>query len=114
MNPKVLIQKWVELFNQHDFQNLAKLYCKEAVIHQTPIGFIEGQSNIKSMFKDEFEQFDMVCEIENIFEDNNVGILEWKDPKGLRGCTLFWVENNQIKYQRGYWDKLSFMNQQGK
>jgi hypothetical protein len=55
---------------------LAKLYCKEAVIHQTPIGFIEGQSNIKSMFKDEFEQFEMVCEIENIFEDNNVGILE--------------------------------------
>jgi len=112
MNPKVLIQNWVELFNQHDFQNLAKLYCKEAVIHQTPTGFIEGQSNIKSMFKDEFEQFDMVCIIENIFEDNNVGILEWKDPKGLRGCTLFWIENDTITYQRGYWDKLSFMGQQ--
>jgi hypothetical protein len=28
----------------------------------------------------------MVCIVENIFEDGNVVILEWKNPKGLRGC----------------------------
>ena len=63
---------------------------------------------------EEFEKFEMVCIVENIFEEGNVGMLEWKDPKGLRGCGFFWMENDQIVYQRGYWDKLSFMEQQAK
>ena len=33
----------------------------------------------------------------HIFEDGNVGILEWKDPLGLRGCGFFHVENGKIK-----------------
>ena len=64
------------------------------------------------MFQREFQQFEMVCIIENIFEDGDVGILEWKDPKGLRGCGFFWIKNDKIVYQRGYWDKLSFIEQQ--
>lgn len=35
-------------------------------------------------------------------------ILEWKDPKGLRGCGFFHIIDNKIKLQRGYWDKLTF------
>jgi len=50
----------------------------------------------------------MVCIIENIFEEGDVGILEWKDPKGLRGYGVFWIKSAKIVYQRGYWDKLSF------
>jgi limonene-1,2-epoxide hydrolase len=112
MQPKQLLQQWVEHFNNYDYINLAEMYANDCVNHQTPIGFIEGKENIRQMFKSEFEQYSMVCIIENIFEDGNVGILEWKDPKGLRGCGFFWFKNNKIVYQRGYWDKLSFLQQQ--
>ncbi|MFY7979264.1 MAG: hypothetical protein ACOVON_04410 [Sediminibacterium sp.] len=55
-----------------------------------------------------------------LYEENCInhqtpnGIIKGKDPKGLRGCGFFWIENDKIVYQRGYWDKLSFMEQQAK
>ena len=61
------------------------------------------------MFSAEFSQADMTCIIENIFEDGDWAILEWKDPLGLRGCGFFQVIDGKIKSQRGYWDKLSFL-----
>ena len=36
-------------------------------------------------------------------------ILEWKDPLGLRGCGFFQIIDEKIKFQKGYWDKLSFL-----
>lgn len=112
IQPKEIIKRWVELFNQYDAGALANLYHEECTIHQTPVGFIHGKENIRLMFQHEFAQFEMVCIAENIFQDGNTCVLEWRDPKGLRGCSLFWVENNLITYQRGYWDNQSFMNQQ--
>lgn len=114
MSPKEILQKWVQLFNQYDYESLSELYAENCVNHQTPKGIVTGKNNIRRIFKEEFEQYEMVCIVENIFEDGNVGILEWKDPKGLRGCGIFWIEENKIVYQRGYWDKLSFMQQQAK
>ena len=113
MKPKEILEKWVELFNHKDYEGLSNLYADDSVNHQTPNGIVRGKNNIKNVFRDEFTRFEMVCIVENIFEDGNVGMLEWKDPKGLRGCGFFWFENDKIVYQRGYWDKLSFMNQQG-
>ena len=51
--------------------------------------------------------------IENIFEDKDWAILEWKDPLGLRGCSFFQIKEDKIIFQRGYWDKLSFLRQHG-
>jgi SnoaL-like polyketide cyclase len=31
----------------------------------------------------------------------------------LRGCGFFHVQNDKIVFQRGYWDKLSFLKQHG-
>jgi hypothetical protein len=31
----------------------------------------------------------MTCVVENIFEDGEWAILEWKDPLGLRGYVFF-------------------------
>jgi SnoaL-like domain len=112
MKPKELLKIWVDRFNQYDYNGLADLYSQNCINHQTPNGITVGKENIRKMFQEEFRQFEMVCIIENIFEEGNVGILEWKDPKGLRGCGFFWFEDDKIVYQRGYWDKLSFMNQQ--
>ena len=114
MTPKEILQRWVICFNLKDVEGLGELYAEQCANHQTPNGIVTGKHNIKQMFKEEFEKFEMVCIVENIFEDGNVGILEWKDPKGLRGCGFFWMENDKIVYQRGYWDKLSFMEQQAK
>ena len=49
--------------------------------------------------------------VENIFEDGEWAIMEWKDSLGLRGCGFFHVKDNKIVFQRGYWDKLSFLKQ---
>lgn len=51
---------------------------------------------------------DMVCIPENIFTDGDRAILEWKDPKNLRGCGFFQIKNEKIVFQRGCRDKLSF------
>jgi hypothetical protein len=55
----------------------------------------------------------MVCIRENLFEDGEWAILEWRDPTGLRGCGFFHVVDGQIAFQRGYWDKLSFLRLHG-
>jgi hypothetical protein len=65
------------------------------------------------MFAREFAAADMVCEIENLFEDGDWAILEWRDPLGLRGCGFFRIEDGKIAFQRGYWDKLSFLRLHG-
>ena len=55
----------------------------------------------------------MTCLVDQVFEDGDWAILEWKDPLGLRGCGFFQVKEEKIVFQRGYWDKLSFLRKQG-
>ena len=109
MKPKVLIQKWIEIFNSGDADQLAELYHEDAINHQVANEPIEGKEAIKAMFANEFNAADMTCIPENIFEDGQWAILEWKDPLGLRGCGFFHVIDGKIQFQRGYWDKLSFL-----
>lgn len=106
---KGMIQKWVSLFNNGDYHSIAQLYHDDAINHQVANEAVVGQEAIREMFKSEFEAADMTCIVENIFEDGDWVILEWKDPLGLRGCGFFQIENSKIKFQRGYWDKLSFL-----
>ena len=109
MGPKKLIERWVELFNQALPEELSELYHEDAVNHQVPNEPVEGKDAIRKMFEEEFDSADMHCIIENLFEDGEWAILEWKDPLGLRGCGFFHIVDGRIKFQRGYWDKLSFM-----
>lgn len=109
MKPKELIEEWVKLFNEGNAEKIVELYHVDAVNHQVANEPIEGKNAIGKMFADEFRVATMICIPENIFEDGEWGILEWKDPLGLRGCGFFNVIDGKIKYQRGYWDKLSFL-----
>ncbi|MCB0505201.1 MAG: nuclear transport factor 2 family protein [Cyclobacteriaceae bacterium] len=111
MTPKELVRKWVEIFNAGDANALAELYHEEAMNHQVANEPVVGKEAILQMFINEFEQADMVCLVENIFEEGEWAILEWKDPLGLRGCGFFHVVEGKIKLQRGYWDKLNFLRQ---
>jgi limonene-1,2-epoxide hydrolase len=111
MKPNELVRIWVELFNNADAEKICDLYHDDAVNHQVANEPIIGKEAIKTMFTDEFSSAEMVCIIENIFEDGEWAILEWKDPLGLRGCGFFHIVDGKIKYQRGYWDKLTFLRQ---
>lgn len=111
MRPKETINKFVDLFNRRDVDGLAELYHDDAINHQVANDPVVGKAAIKTMFENEFALSEMVCIVEHIFEDREWAILEWKDPLGLRGCGFFQVIDGKIKFQRGYWDKLSFLRQ---
>ena len=68
-----------------------------------------GRPAIREMFEQEFAVAHMVCIPEIIYEAGDVAILEWRDPLGLRGCGFFTVRDGRIAFQRGYWDRLSFL-----
>lgn len=109
MQPKELVKKWVEAFNLADSETITEFYTENAINHQVTQAPVEGKQAIKEMFEREFAQANMTCIVEQIFEDGEWAILEWKDPLGLRGCGFFHVQNGKIIFQRGYWDKLSFL-----
>ncbi|MPW27550.1 steroid delta-isomerase [Agarivorans sp. B2Z047] len=109
MLPKQIVQQWVDAFNQGDADKIAEFYSENAVNHQVANQPVVGKAAIKQMFSNEFSNAEMVCIVENIFQDGEWAILEWKDPIGLRGCGFFQFENGLIVLQRGYWDKLSFL-----
>lgn len=113
MTPKELVEHWVELFNAGDADALSSLYHEDAVNHQVAESRVEGRPAIREMFSREFAAADMTCIPEVIHDAGDVAILEWCDPLGLRGCGFFTVREGRIAFQRGYWDKLSFLRLQG-
>lgn len=113
MTPRQLVQNWIDAFNRADVEALAAMYAEDAINHQVANEPVAGREAIRAMFAKEFGQAEMVCTPDNIFEDGDWAILEWKDPKGLRGCGFFQIHNGKIAFQRGYWDKLSFLRLHG-
>lgn len=113
MSPKQVVQEWVSRFNAADVDGLVALYAADATNHQVVADPLVGRDAIRSMFVTEFSRATMTCIVENIFEDGEWAILEWKDPLGLRGCGFFHVRDEHIVFQRGYFDQLSFFRQQG-
>jgi limonene-1,2-epoxide hydrolase len=113
MEPRQLVQAWVEAFNRADIDALASFYTENAINHQVAELPVQGRENIRHMFASAFASAKMHCIVENIFEEGQWAILEWRDPSGLRGCGFFHVVDGQITLQRGYWDKLSFLRLHG-
>lgn len=113
MTPKDVVHAWIDAFNRADAGALAALYAPDAVNHQVMFEPVSGRDAIRAMFLREFAAAEMICIPENLFEDGEWAILEWRDPKGLRGCGFFHVVDGRIVFQRGYWDRLSFTAQQG-
>ena len=110
-NPKETLMQFIEAFNNADVDKISSLYDENAVNHQVANEPVIGKAEIKKMFEQEFSMAKMICIVENIFEDGEWAIMEWKDPLGLRGCGFFHIQNDRIVFQRGYWDKLSFLKQ---
>ena len=113
MNPTQLVREWIARFNAGDVEGLAALYAPDAVNHQVVTEPLRGREAIRRLFQIEFARATMVCIEEALYEDGEWAILEWRDPLGLRGCGFFCVRGDQIVFQRGYFDQLSFFRQQG-
>jgi limonene-1,2-epoxide hydrolase len=111
--PKEVVQAWVEAFNRGDADAIAALYAEDATNHQVVREAVRGRDAIREMFSREFAEAEMKCVVENLFEDGDWAILEWRDPLGLRGCGFFQVLDGRIHFQRGYWDRLTFVRQHG-
>ncbi len=108
MTPAEVLDRWIEAFNAGDADVLAALYHADAINHQVVRDPVIGRDAIRAMFAGEFAKAEMVCIPENRFADGEWAILEWRDPRGLRGCGFFRVIEGRIAFQRGYWDRLSF------
>lgn len=123
--PRQVIQAFVDALNTHDADAAAALYHEDAVNIQVANGIpIEGKTAIHIDFVNFFRSTpDTYTHIENLFEDGEWAILEWSGggtfigdgtelDKGkkysLRGCGFFHVIDGKIRFQRGYWDRLSF------
>jgi ketosteroid isomerase-like protein len=113
VSPRQLVEEFVKRFNEGDASALAELYHEDAVNHQVTQQPVKGRAAIRDMFDREFATITMVCIPEIIHEAGDVAILEWRDPLGLRGCGFFTVRDGRIAFQRGYWDKLSFLRLHG-
>ena len=110
---KALLHDWVDRFNAGDADGLATFYAEDAVNYQVALSPVVGREAIRTMFTEEFKNAEMVCIVEQILCDGEWAILEWKDPLGVRGCGFFKIVDGLIHYQRGYWDRLSFLRAQG-
>ena len=113
MEPREVVEAWIDAFNRADVCALAALYAEDATNHQVAEPPVVGREAIRAMFAREFARAKMVCIPEALFQDGEWAILEWRDPLGLRGCGFFHIVNEQIVFQRGYWDRLSFLRLHG-
>jgi limonene-1,2-epoxide hydrolase len=114
MKPIEIVEEWINRFNASDADGLAQLYSSDAVNDQVVFSKPQkGRDAIKRMFEIEFGRAKMVCNKEYIHKSDDWIILEWSDPLGLRGCGFFKIKNNQIIFQRGYFDQLTFFKIQG-
>ncbi|REJ79348.1 MAG: nuclear transport factor 2 family protein [Acidobacteria bacterium] len=113
MKPTEIVNTWIERFNAGDIDGLMELYAEDAVNHQVVAAPLRGREAIRKLFEVEFERAEMTCIPEKIHDAGDWAILEWKDPSGLRGCGFFHITDSLIRFQRGYFDQLSFFRLQG-
>lgn len=130
-SPRQVIEKWVAAFNSRDADAAVALYHDDATNIQVAVGEpAVGRDAIRSELRQFFVAFpDNYTNIENLFEDGQWAIVEWsgggtwegefaglvgngKSFK-LRGCGFFHVTEGKIKFQRGYWDKITWFSQLG-
>jgi len=81
MTPRQLVQAWVEAFNRADADALASFYTEDAVNHQVAESPVQGRQHIRQMFAAVLASAKMHCIVENLFEEGQWAILEWRDPR---------------------------------
>lgn len=105
---KQIVEKFVSYYNDQKLENLMELYDDEAINDQTALKPIHGKEAIRKMLQGQFSRMKAYCIIQNMIEQDNFVCMEWTDPTGFRGCTIFFFKENKISIQKGYWDKITY------
>lgn len=116
-SPREVVVAFHAAFTARDVDALCELYADDAINHQTPELPIQGRAAIRAAFQAFFEEFpNERTVILNLFEVGDWAIWEWlggvegrDDCPPFHGCGFFHVINGKIVFQRGYWDKLTFL-----
>jgi len=98
-SPKTVVRRWIAAFNAADPDALAALYREDAVNHQAGPEPLTGRDAIRTAFA---AATATECLAENLFEDGEWAILEWRAPDGRHACTLFHIIDKQIALQRDF------------
>lgn len=107
--PREIVEKWVAAFNAGDSDMLESMYAEDGINHQMPNRAVFGKAAIGTMFRSEFSVApDMHCIPVQIIEEGDWAVIEWKDPKGFRGCGFFEIKNGLIQTQREILGPLKF------
>ena len=113
MTPTEVVKAWLRAFNRADPDAMASFYAPTASLHLVPEQPVLGLDAIHDEFVALFSGPEQIWMVENLFENGEWAILEWRDPQGLRGSGFFQVLDGQIALQRSYLDRLSFLRQHG-
>lgn len=126
-----LLQDWIDAFQARDVERVIDCYADDAVNFQIAAG--EPAVGKEQIEKDTVEFFrgfpDAWSRVENLMSDDDRAAWEWigggtfsgefygNQPTGksfeIRGCGFFYLRDDKIILQRGYWDKLSWFSQIG-
>ena len=98
-SPKTVVRRWIAAFNAADVDALAALYRDDAVNHQVALEPVTGREAIRAALA---AAATTECVPENLFEDGEWAILEWRDTNGLHACSLFHIIDRQIALQRDF------------
>jgi steroid delta-isomerase-like uncharacterized protein len=122
MTPKAVVQAFHLAFVSRNVDALMALYADDAVNHQVADEPFRGKDAIRRSFEEFFRAFPgETTEVLNLFEDGEWGIWEWRgghqsaasDAPVVHGCGFFQIRDGKIAFQRGYWDKLTFLRAHG-
>ncbi|MBS1615805.1 MAG: nuclear transport factor 2 family protein [Bacteroidetes bacterium] len=102
MSPKAVVQRWLDAFNAHDADTLSELYAEFASYQPLPLPLCIGRNAIRNKYESAFENKELMCIPDNLFEDGEWAILEAYDFKGSRSCTVFHIIEGMIVFQRSY------------
>ena len=117
MEPKQLLQNWIDAFQRRDLDAVVACYADDAVNFQVAAGESVGVEQIRKDTAEFFQGFpDAWSRVENLIGDGDWAAWEWvgggtfagefygNQPTGktfeIRGCGFFNFRDGKIAYQR--------------
>ena len=126
-----VVLSWVDAFNRRDADAAAALYHQDATNLQVPLGEpVVGRMAIHAGLAEFFRAFpDNYTKVETLLTEGDWAALEWSgggtwrgefagrtgtgQQFALRGSGFFHVVGGLIRFQRGYWDRVTWFDQLG-
>ncbi len=124
----LLVNRWIDAFNQHHVSNIVALYARDAVLFDSGMKRPrKGHKEISEWFTTRFRTMPTITysSLYQFISDEQVAV-QWTTRGRIErllgqkwlarsyevdGVSIFCIENGLIKKQRGYYDHLSALEQ---